>query len=273
MDIEFFRRVEVEGAVGGGGFVARVKYRDGGEFDPAVVESLDIDDGGQLVLALQVHIQPGQQRAMKDGDHAFVGAEDLLDQKIWIFLRLCERHDAGGEEVVAGELKGIENIESPEDIGHEAVAGFEIAKVVPQEDFVRALELAGSHRRVAFHDLGRAEEFASRGGGEFEAFGRLDFLELAEDLVAEGFFGVTEDIETSDPAKNRDADEKEDQNRPTKKPAVLAATGLGGIGVRVLKPSAAVFRFLVVWHLGVRCRSRRVRRKCRIRRSGRLGDF
>lgn len=59
---------------------------------------------------------------------------------------------------------------------------------------------------------------------------------------------MSEDVETPDPAENRNTDEEENQDCPTEKPTVLAAAGLGGIRVGILEPCAAVFGFLVVWH-------------------------
>ncbi len=247
-DIEPVGRVEREGAVGAGGFVARVEDRDGGQLDPAVGEAFDVDDGGEFVLALEIDVQAGQQRSVERGHHALVRTEDLLDQKIRIFLRLGDGNDARGEEVVAGEFEGIEDVEGAENIGHETLARLEIAKIVAEEDLVRSFELAGPHPSVALHDLGRAEEFAARGGGELEALRGVDFPQLAEDLVAERFFGMAENVEAPDPAENREADEQEDQNRPAEKPSVLAAARLGGIRIGILEPGAAVFGFLVAWH-------------------------
>ena len=270
-DIEAVGRVEGEGAVGGGGFVARVEDGDGGEFDAAVAEGLDMDDGGEFVLALEVDIEAGEECAVERGDHAFVGAKNLLDNHAGFVLGLGDGDNAGGEEVVAFEFEGVEDVEGAEDIGDEAVGGFEIAEVVAEEGFVEAGELAGAHLAVALEDLRGAEEFPARGGGEFEAFRRVDFFEFGKDLVAEWLLGMAEDVEAPDPTKNRDADEQENENGPAEQAALVFASGLGGIRIGILEPGAAVFGLLAGRHR-LRRPPRPVRTKCHSRRIGWRGD-
>ncbi|PAZ00400.1 MAG: hypothetical protein CAK90_05825 [Spartobacteria bacterium AMD-G4] len=92
------------------------------------------------------------------------------------------------------------------------------------------------------------EEFPARGLGEFEALGGLDFFELGQDSVAKGLFRMAENIEASDPANNSDADEYQDEYRPSKKATLIFARWLGWVGVGIFKPSAAIFCFRILRH-------------------------
>jgi hypothetical protein len=199
---------------------------DDGELEATVGESLDARDGGEVLGPLDGDVEAGEEAALEGGDHAFFGGEDVFDEDAGVLGVLGKRDDAGSDEVVVGERVGIEDVEASGDVGDEVLAVLVVLEVVAEEAVAFLLQVAGGRLAVAGEELVGVEEFAFRGLEDLEAFGRFDFLHFLKDRVAEGFFGVAEDVVGAHPADEDEADEEDDKDGPAQE--VGAALGFGG---------------------------------------------
>ncbi len=80
---------------------------------------------------------------------------------------------------------------------------------------------------VTLEEFLGAEKFARGCGGNFETFGRIDFVELLEDLVAADVFGMAEDVEAAEPASHGEAHEQQDEDGPEEEVVLLGRNGKG----------------------------------------------
>ena len=139
----------------------------------------------------------------------------MLEEDLGIIGGLGDGGDAGREEIAGGgELAGIENCETADDVGDEFFGALVVIDVHPEQLVILGLEAEGGIGVVAVEEFLGGEEFAWRGGGELEASGRVEFMEFLEDLVTADILGMAEDIETAEPAGHGEAHEQEDEDRP-----------------------------------------------------------
>ena len=223
-DVEFFRGLEAEAAGGVGRSVFAVEERDDGEDEAAVGKLADVEDGGEIDGAGEFDVESGEEQALEVGHVFLLGGEDEFEEEVRVVGGAGEGDDAAGEEVARSEAEGAHDVVGTGGVGDEVFGVGVVAEVVAQEEVVGLGQLARGYGAEAFEQFFGVEELAARGAGQFEAFGRVDFIDGAQQAVAEAFFRMTEDVEAADPTQDGKAGEEDDENGPSEK-VVLSASG------------------------------------------------
>jgi hypothetical protein len=83
-----------------------------------------------------------------------------------------------------------------------------ISNVIAQQLSVRFRELGGAHSDVALVKLAWVKKFARRRSCQFEAFRRLNLVQLLQDSIAVRPLRLIEDVKTSEPRCEREAQSK-----------------------------------------------------------------
>src|SRR5215210_2300639 len=141
----------------------------------------------------------------------------MLDQHLRILCRLSKRHDSGSKQIRRLQLEGVENVKPAHDVWHELLGGLVVVNVIAQQLVVFFLELQTRERIESIVELLGVEKFTRGRGSQLEALRRLDFVQLLENLVALRFLRMAEDVKTPKPAREREASEQQDEDRPREK--------------------------------------------------------
>ena len=113
-------------------------------------------------------------------------------------------------------------------------------EVVSQQSLAGSFQLAVSHFVVAIPELLRAQELALGRGGDLEPLGRIELLQLGKYRIAEGFFGMSKNVEAKHPTTDRETDQQENNDRPKKEVALFTDRGIVGAKGKLSAPRVLV---------------------------------
>jgi hypothetical protein len=104
-----------------------------------------------------------------------------------------------------------------------------VADKVAEQFLIGAADLGTRHRSETLKKLARFEELPAGGRRDIEALGRLHLMESEEQPVVRGLLRMGEDVVTPHPAEEDEADQEENEDRPTEEAVRVTAAPVPGV--------------------------------------------
>ena len=195
-----------------------------------------------VVCPLQFYFQPDGERLFHQGQGFRLGGIHVFHEQLAAIDGGSQRRHPGGKHIVRAEFAYCNDSVSAYDVGHQAADLLKISNVIAQQLSVRFRELGGAHSHVELVKLACVKKFARRRGRQFEAFRRLNLVQLLQNSIAVRSLRLTEDVKTSKPCRERDSGQKQNRNRPREITDALRRTRVRLV-VRIVRLGTIVHQF------------------------------
>ena len=165
VEIQSERRFETERASASHHGVSAVKQRDRSQHDSAIGKTLDVNDRGKIVRAIEFQFQAGGERLFNQRNGLRFGRINVFHQQFRALDRARQCDHSGCEQIARAQLARFHNDVTADDIGNQPTQLLKIANVISRQLRIRFGQFGRTHRVIPIVELFSAQKFSRRRPG------------------------------------------------------------------------------------------------------------